>query len=54
MIKKLEYNVIDSNGIGYEPSIEDVIAKINEIVTMINTQTDVLTHAELLPRPEEE
>ena len=52
MIQKLEYNVIDQNGIGYEPSIEDVIAKINEIVVMVNTQTDVLTYAGLLPIPE--
>ena len=50
MIQKLEY--INSNGIGYAPSIEDVIAKINEVITIVNTQTDVLTDAELLPRPE--
>ena len=50
MIQKLEY--INSNGIGYAPSIGDIITKLNEVISMVNTQTDVLTQAEMLPRPE--
>ena len=36
MIQKLEYNVIDKNGIGYEPSIEDIITKLNEVIDSLN------------------
>jgi len=36
MIQKLEYNVIDKNGIGYEPSIEDIITKLNEVIDALN------------------
>lgn len=36
MIQKLEYNVIDKNGICYEPSIEDIITKLNEVIDTLN------------------
>lgn len=34
--------------------LEDVIAKLNEVIRMVNTLTDVLTSVNLLPIPEEE
>ena len=54
MIEKLETPFIDVNGIGYSVSFEDVIDKLNEVIRMVNTLTDVLTSVNLLPIPEDE
>ena len=54
MIEKLEHAIVDYKGIGYSVSLDDVLDKLNEVICMVNTLTDVLTSVNLLPIPEEE